>query len=144
MCRCDPEHLIFQGVLKPCPNVITPSWPAFESLESRQLLSGTVTAKLVPVSIKSAAKAADSALNNYSTYDLQVTVTGDNDWASGDLKAVLFPAGIFMFPPRATVTRHSKVNGPPRQISSLTLSSPPRTSAIPSSSVPTALAAIRR
>jgi len=74
-----------------------PRLASFESLEARQLLSGSVTAKLVPVAIKSAAKAADSTLNNYSTYDLQVTVTGDNDWASGDLKAVL-SSGTFYAP----------------------------------------------
>jgi hypothetical protein len=68
----------------------------FENLESRQLLSGTVTAKLVPVSIKSAAITADSNLNNYQTYDLQVTVTGDNDWASGDLKAVLSTGNFYV------------------------------------------------
>lgn len=68
----------------------------FENLESRQLLSGTVTAKLVPISIKSAAITADSNLNNYQSYDLQVTVTGDNDWASGDLKAVLTSGNFYV------------------------------------------------
>lgn len=74
------------------------SKPAFlEPLEKRQLMSGTVTAKLVPHAISSAAKTADSNLNNYTSYDLQVTVTGDNDWASGDLKAVL-TSGTFYVP----------------------------------------------
>lgn len=67
-----------------------------EPLERRQLLSGSVTAKLVPVTISSAAKSADSNLNNYVSYNLQVTVTGDNDWASGDLKAVLSTGNFYV------------------------------------------------
>lgn len=67
-----------------------------EGLESRQLLAGSVTAKLVEVPISAGAKSADSALNNYKSYDLQVTVTGDNDWASGDLKAVLTTGNFYV------------------------------------------------
>lgn len=69
-----------------------------EALEGRQLLAGTVTPKLVAVPISSAALAADPNLSNYATYDLQVTVTGDADWATGDLKAVL-TTGNFYSPP---------------------------------------------
>jgi uncharacterized protein (DUF2141 family) len=67
----------------------------FESMESRTLLS--VTPKWVEVPISSAAKAADGNLNNYKTYDLQVTVSSGDNFASGDLKAQL-TSGQFYIP----------------------------------------------
>src|SRR5947207_542016 len=66
-----------------------------EPMEPRQLL--TATPKLVPVAISSAAIAADSKLANYKTFDLQVTIAGTDDWASGDLKLTL-SGGTFYVP----------------------------------------------
>jgi uncharacterized protein (DUF2141 family) len=68
---------------------------AIEPMESRQLLS--ITPALVPVTISSAAKTADSQLANDKTFDLQVTLSTGDDWASGDLKLTL-SGGTFYIP----------------------------------------------
>lgn len=67
-----------------------------ETLEARQLLSGTVTAALVPVTISNAAKAADPSLANYSSYDVKVTQTETNDFASCDLKVTLLTGSFYI------------------------------------------------
>jgi hypothetical protein len=68
-----------------------------EPLESRQLLSGSVTPSFVPVTISAGALSADPSLSNYETFDLKVTLTGTNDWASGDLFVTL-KSGNFYIP----------------------------------------------
>src|SRR3954463_9943361 len=65
----------------------------FESIESRTFLS--VTPSFVEVPISAAAKTADSALNNYKTYNLKVTVGTGDDWSSGDLKATLSSGNFY-------------------------------------------------
>src|SRR4051812_35083723 len=68
----------------------------FESLESRQLLSGTVIPSIVPVTISSAAKAADPTLNNYACYDVVVTVSsGSIKWTSQDVRVDVISGGTF-------------------------------------------------
>jgi hypothetical protein len=65
----------------------------FESLEARQLLS--ITPKLVEVPISAEAKAADSKLNNYRTFDLQVTLDKGERWVSTDLLAKLSKGSFY-------------------------------------------------
>lgn len=74
-----------------------PSNFELQRLESRQLLSGTLTPKFTPVTITPAAISADSSLSNYKTFDLQVTITGTDDWLSGDL-FVSLKTGSFYVP----------------------------------------------
>ncbi len=74
---------------------MSPARPVLEMIEPRQLLSGTVTASLVPVTITNAAKTADSTLSGYSTYDLKVTITGTNDWTAADLKVKLMTGQFY-------------------------------------------------
>jgi hypothetical protein len=64
----------------------------------------TVSAQLVQIAIGAPAKTADPNLNNFTSYDLRVTVTGQNaagnapaDWTSADLRALL-TAGTFYVP----------------------------------------------
>lgn len=56
----------------------------------------TITAAFVPVTISSAAITADSALSGYKTFDLQVTVSSGDDWASGDLKINLSSGNFYV------------------------------------------------
>jgi VCBS repeat-containing protein len=69
----------------------------FEACEPRRLLS--VVPSLVEIPISAAAKAADPTLNNYRCFDLDVTVSaGGEDWASGDIKAVLTNGNFYNVP----------------------------------------------
>jgi len=56
----------------------------------------TITAAFVPVSISAAAITADPALSGYKTFDLQVTVSSGDDWASGDLKINLASGNFYV------------------------------------------------
>ncbi len=60
----------------------------------------TVTATFVPVPITTAAKTADPTLNNYSTYDLQVsvsnTVATPDDWVSAQLEFKLSTGNFYV------------------------------------------------
>jgi len=64
-----------------------------EPMEQRRLLSVAIT--LVNVPIKSAAKAADPTLNNLRTVDVQLQVTGGDDWLASDLKLVLTTGSFY-------------------------------------------------
>jgi len=72
-----------------------------EQVEPRQLLSGTVTPKLVAVPIDSAALTADPSLANFKSFDLQVTVTGTNHWTAGQL-LIKLKTGSFYLPSGAS------------------------------------------
>jgi len=67
-----------------------------QSLETRQLLTGTLTPSFVPVTISAPALAADPSLSNYQTFDLKVTTTGTDDWLSGDLYIVLKKGSFYL------------------------------------------------
>jgi hypothetical protein len=77
--------------------------PMMEPVEARQFLSGSVTPSLVAVPITSGAKTADPALNGFSTYDLQVTVTGTDHWTAGQL-LINLSSGSFYIPSGAEQT----------------------------------------
>ena len=64
-------------------------------MESRRLLS--ITPSLVPVAISATAKTADPQLANDKSFDLKVTISSGDDWASGDLKLTL-SGGTFYIP----------------------------------------------
>ena len=70
-----------------------------ESLESRRLFS--ITASLVPVSISAAAIAADPALANDKTFDLQVTLDKGERWIATDLQAELTAGSFYNVDPSA-------------------------------------------
>jgi len=67
-----------------------------EPVEARQLMS--VSASWTEVPISSAAKTADSQLNNYRSFDLRVSVSSGDDWGGANLKATL-SSGNFYVPP---------------------------------------------
>src|SRR3954470_1577809 len=77
-----------------------------EQVEPRQLLSGSVTPKLVAVPIGTAAVSADASLSSFKSYDLQVTVTGTNHWTAGQL-LIKLKTGSFYLPSGATQTPDS-------------------------------------
>jgi hypothetical protein len=79
-----------------------------EQVESRQLLSGTVTPKFVAVPIDSAALSADPSLANFKTFDLQVTVTGTNHWTAGQL-LIKLKTGSFYLPSGASNTPEASI-----------------------------------
>src|SRR5690242_6641328 len=79
-----------------------------EHVESRQLLSGTVTPKFVAVPIDSAALTADPSLANFKSYDLQVTVTGTNHWTGAQL-LIKLKTGSFYLPSGASSTPEAGV-----------------------------------
>jgi hypothetical protein len=65
-----------------------------EPMEQRQLLS--VSTSFVPVTISPSAIAADSQLSNYKSFDLKVTISSGDDWASGDLKINLSSGNFYV------------------------------------------------
>ena len=69
---------------------------SLECLESRRLMS--LTTSLVPVTLSSAALAADPNLANFKTFDLKVTLTGDERWVSADLHASLTKGTFYNVP----------------------------------------------
>jgi hypothetical protein len=69
---------------------------SLEGLESRKLMS--ISASLVSVPISAAALAADPNLANYKSYDLKVTLTGDERWTVTDMKATLTKGSFYNVP----------------------------------------------
>lgn len=64
-----------------------------EAVEPRHLMAVSVTYVNVPIS--SAAKAADPTLNNCRTVDVQLTVSGGDDWLASDIKLALTKGSFY-------------------------------------------------
>src|SRR5437867_1980314 len=77
--------------------------PLMEPVEARQLLSGGVAVKLVAIPISNAALMADPSLANFKSFDLQVTVTGNDHWSAGEL-IIKLKTGSFYLPSGAQNT----------------------------------------
>jgi hypothetical protein len=66
-----------------------------EQVERRELLAGQAVPRLIEVAISSAAKGADPALNNYRSFDLQVTVPSGTRWTAADLRLNLTRGTVY-------------------------------------------------
>jgi hypothetical protein len=84
-----------------------------QSLERRQLLTGSVVPSFVPVTISAGALSADPSLSNFQTFDLKVTISGTNDWASGDLDIKLSAGHLYVPSGHNTTAQQSAWAGQP-------------------------------
>src|SRR5262245_15097170 len=78
-----------------------------DSLEFRALLS--LSPQLVEIPISDAAKAADPMLNNFRSFDLHITISPDDSWASGDLNIKLTNGQIYSPPQFASMIQQKSL-----------------------------------